>query len=119
MGPARWISNARADWVGKHQYSLGKILARYGRYEDALEAFKAAENWYAQNLGAQHPYVGSALIRQGLCNAKLDRLDAACCAYRHALAIVEETVGTSHQQAVEIRGYLTAACHDHEDRSAG
>lgn len=73
----------------------------------ALRYYEDAGDWHLQ-VSPSHPYGVAALIKQGSCNAKLDRLAAAAEAYRAALQIIQTTHGAEHPKAVEIRAWLDA-----------
>ena len=98
------------NWLGKLQYGMGKYYLRRGNYPDAVVAFKAAEEWYIRQYGQQHYAVVASLIQQGWCYEALSRREAACCAYRRALEMIEVTEGPSHQKAREIRAWLASNC---------
>ena len=97
-------------WLGKRQYGMGKCYLGRGNYRDAVVAFKAAEEWYIGKYGPQHYAVVASLIQQGWCNEELSRREAACCAYRRALEIIEATKGPSHPKACEIQAWLASNC---------
>ena len=98
------------DLLGRRQYAIGKYHLKRCRYVDALYSFEGAERWYSEKYGPQHAYVVAALLRQGQCNSKLDRIEAACRAYRRALAIIEDTEGLDHPMAREVIEYLNRNC---------
>ena len=89
---------------------MGKHYLRRGNYRDAVDAFKAAEEWYVGKYGPQHYAVVASLIQQGLCNEELSRREAACRAYRRALEIIEATEGPSHPKAREVQAWLASNC---------
>jgi tetratricopeptide (TPR) repeat protein len=104
------IGRAWADWTRRHQYGLGKLLEKRGRYQDALVAFKASEDYYTEKYGSLHTFVGAALMKQGFCNGMLGRRDAACMAYRRALEVGIANYGVEHSMWSDIKSYLESEC---------
>lgn len=89
---------------------MGKYYEDRQRYDEALASFERAEQMLAKSQGAEHPYAVSAVVKQGMCNARLSRVEAACRAYERALEIMIRTATESHPMAKDIQAYLAANC---------
>jgi tetratricopeptide (TPR) repeat protein len=90
-------------------YAIGGVLMEQDP-ELACSAFLAFERWAAAELGPEHPAVAQALTRQAWCEARLGQESRACRLYGRALRVLEASVGPDHRDAIELAGYLAAAC---------
>ena len=91
---------------------MGKYYEDRHRYEMALDSFERAEGQLAKVYGPTHPYIVSAIVKQGLCNARLSRPGPACNEYHRALALMSQLGASSHPMATDIEAYLASNCLD-------
>jgi tetratricopeptide (TPR) repeat protein len=77
----RWVQ------VAYLKLSMGQMLGELGRYEEALEAFSAAQEIWLRRLGPEHDRVADSYVKVGAANKFLGRLAKAREHYHQALAI--------------------------------
>lgn len=92
------------------KYALGKRYQRERRFADALAAFQDAEVWLAEKHGSDHPFVISAIVKQGWCHAAMENLEEACRNYDRALEKMVKRGDGDHELASHIREYLATTC---------
>ena len=90
--------------VGPQQLWTGaKRFVRRGRYGAASIGFRAAANLWSEELGSEHPHVGSAIAWLAWTEVKLGRLSDAVVHYRQALDIAVSYAGPIHPRAAMLR----------------
>jgi serine/threonine-protein kinase len=86
-------------------HSLGGVLYKVGKFEEARARFQQALVLMEKALGPEHPFVASMYNNIGVALAELGRFEEARSNYERALAIAQRALGSEHP---EIANTLTS-----------
>lgn len=81
----------------------------------ALREFEYFDDWAAQQLGTEHPYVAQSMVRQAWCHAQLGDQERACALYRRLLGVLAQRLGREHSTYATVAGYVQIACGEGGD----
>ncbi|HEX8818760.1 MAG TPA: serine/threonine-protein kinase [Archangium sp.] len=77
-------------------HSLGGVLYKVGRFDEALARFQQAQVLMEKALGPEHAFVAAMYNNVGVTLMELGRYEEARTSYERALAIAQKTLGPEH-----------------------
>ena len=103
------VHGKTSDRAGNSLMSIGFILNKLGRYEDALPYFDSAQVAYATAYGAGHGFTAIPIAARGESLFGAGRVDDAIIALEKAIAIYSSAWGATYTRSLEAEITLARA----------
>lgn len=107
---------ATANETGPVYVDVADLLAAWGKFDEAEEAYSNARNMVVGSFGSSHLYTATVTAHTAAMYAKLEKFDEAEQMINEAYPVIRDVFGEEGYQMVEV--WMTkAAIYDHKGRT--